>query len=430
MNAPTPPDERAITRRRFLTGAGVMATAAVAAGYGVSMWSRGSAPSTRRVTAPGGGGQTPRGTLVVVELGGGNDGLNTVVPSDGHYRDLRPTLAVTDAIPIDDHTGLHPKLTKLAARYRVGTVAIVEGIGYPEPNLSHFASLANWWSARTDGHVETGWLGRYLDATVGFEDPLAAISIGPTPSAALLGDRSFATSIADAGGLGSRAPAWVDRAGDVVAAWRDFAPAPADPGPVLARVEQSIRLTVTARDELRSELGTHDSGGDKAAAHSGMPAVPSLVEHLDLAARLASAPHPPRVIYVAGAGDFDTHEGQAARHPLLLGELDAGIDRFFSVLGSKADRALVMTVSEFGRRAAENGSGTDHGTAAPQLLVGPAVKGGRHGTRPALDRLDQHGNLVATVDFRSLYATVLHDWLQVDPEQILGARYETLPLFS
>jgi uncharacterized protein (DUF1501 family) len=430
MNAPTSPDGSSITRRRFLTGAGIMATAAVAAGYGVSVWARGPAPSTRRGSTADPGGHSPRGTLVVVELGGGNDGLNTVVPSDGRYRDLRPTLAVTDAIPIDKDTGLHPKLTKLAARYRAGTVAIVEGIGYPDPNLSHFASLANWWSARTDGHVETGWLGRYLDATVGFEDPLAAISIGPTPSSALLGDRSFATSIADAGGLGSRAPAWVDHAGDVVAAWRDFAPAPTDPGGLLTRVEQSIWLTVAARDELRSELRTTDSGAGGGAAGSGPAAVPSLVEHLDLAARLASAPHPPRIIYIAGAGDFDTHEGQATRHPLLLGELDTAIDRFFSVLGSRANPALVMTVSEFGRRATENGSGTDHGTAAPQLLVGPAVMGGRHGTRPALDRLDRHGNLVATVDFRSLYATVLHEWLRADPEPILGARYETLPLFS
>src|SRR5438067_12043043 len=182
--------EAGISRRRFLTGLGAAGTAAVAAGYGLSVWRDGASSETTPSAASSvpklGAGHADR-TLVVVELAGGNDGLNTVVPvADPAYRSLRPTLGVTDAIALDDSIGLHPNLAKLAARYHEGHVAIVEGVGYPEPNLSHFASLAYWWSG-TPGHSgSNGWLGRYLDATVGDADPLAAVGIGPVPSPALL----------------------------------------------------------------------------------------------------------------------------------------------------------------------------------------------------------------------------------------------------
>ena len=186
-------DEGGISRRRFLTGLGVAGTTAVAAGYGLTVWRDGgssstsaSAPTTTLATSPGLrlSSRDDR-TLVVVELAGGNDGLNTVVPiADPAYRALRPTLGVGNAIALDDTAGLAPELAALAARYHDGQVAIVEGVGYPDPDLSHFASLAYWWSGAPGVSGTRGWLGRYLDATVGFEDPLAAVGIGPAPSPA------------------------------------------------------------------------------------------------------------------------------------------------------------------------------------------------------------------------------------------------------
>jgi uncharacterized protein (DUF1501 family) len=201
---------RVITRRRFVTGLGAATTAAVAAGWGLTVWRRSGSGSSKGGLEAGELGGNDR-TLVVVELAGGNDGLNTVVAlNDGAYRDLRPTLAVKDPIALDGETGLHPKLAKLAERYKSGQVAIVEGIGYPDPDLSHFASLANWWAGQPGAGSGPGWIGRYLDGTVGFDEPLAGISIGPSPSAALRGDKSFATSISDAEGLQPRLPTWID----------------------------------------------------------------------------------------------------------------------------------------------------------------------------------------------------------------------------
>jgi len=425
-------DEAGISRRRFLSGLGVAGTAAVAAGYGLSVWrdggssEPGAAPAS---TVPRLGGGRPDRTLVVVELGGGNDGLNTVVPiADPAYPSLRPTLAVTDADPLDDAVGLHPGLAKLAARYRAGQVAIVEGLGYPDPNLSHFASLGYWWSGVPGDNGSAGWLGRYLDGTVGFDDPLAAVGIGPVPSPALLGNRSFATSISDATGLQPRLPAWVDTPGDLLAAWGRFAPASPDPTSLLGDVQQAIKLTVEARDELAGTLaGTTSGTSAETSAAYGRQA--SASASLALAAQLVAGDRAPRVIYVNGLGDYDTHQGEAQRHPELMQDLDGGVEAFFTTLdgAGAADRALVMTVSEFGRRPAENGSGTDHGTAAPQFLIGTKVQGGRYGAPPSLTQLDEHGNLAYTTDFRSLYATVVQEWLGVDAEAVIGKRFAPLP---
>ncbi len=390
---------------------------------------------------------------MVLELGGGNDGLSTVVPiADATYHALRPTLGVTNAIPLDATAGLHPNLAKLAARYAAGHVAIVEGVGYPGPNLSHFASLAYWWAGTPEASGAAGWLGRYLDGTVGFDDPLAAVGIGPIPSPALLGTHSFATSITDTSGLQPSLPAWADTPDDLIAAWSRFAPASPDPSSLLGQVQQAITLTARARRDLTTALtagASHQTGpadnldpdnldpgstqGAVAAAHAGgyRPSA-SVTDSLRLAAQLVASDHPPRVIYVSGLGDYDTHQGQAQRHPLLMADLDAGIEAFFTALDAAGagDRALIMTVSEFGRRAAENGSGTDHGTAAPHFLIGTKVKGGRYGEPPSLTGLDEKGNLVYSVDFRALYATATQDWLGVEAEAIVGKGFEPLPVLS
>jgi uncharacterized protein (DUF1501 family) len=433
-------DEQGITRRRFVTGLGVAAGAAVATGYALSVWADGESGSMRTAhqpAAPRLAGRDDR-TLVVVELGGGNDGLSMVVPlADPAYARLRPTLGVTAPIALDASVGLHPNLAKLADRYRGGQVAIVEGVGYPDPNLSHFASLAYWWSGTPGESGGAGWLGRYLDATVGYDDPLAGVAIGPVPPPALLGAQSFATSITDSTGLQPSVPAWAESADDLVRAWSRFAPASPDPATVLGQVQHAIHLTVEARDDLRADLAANDAAATAPAddltagrAQGNYRRSASVADSMRLAARLVAAKHAPRVVYVSGLGDYDTHQGQAQRHPALMTDLDEGIEAFFATLDAAghSDRALVMTVSEFGRRAAENGSGTDHGAAAAHFVVGPKVSGGRYGTPPSLTSLDDHGNLVHTVDFRALYATALDGWLGVDAEAIVGKGYAPLPL--
>ena len=438
-----------VSRRRFLAGIGAVTSARRSPGgsstSGHRHWARSSAAAA---TAGAGLGSGRAGrTLVVVELGGGNDGLNTVVPhADPRYRALRPTLGVPDPIDLDGQIGFDPRLAKLAERYRAGQVAIVEGVGYPDPDLSHFASMAVWWSADPEQRSGTGWLGRYLDGTVGFDDPLAGVVIGTGPSPALLGERSFSTTIADSTGLQPRLPAWIDQPADLVKAWSKFAPAHASTKTLVGQVENAVRLTFEARTRLDRDLfGTtpnRSTGqtpapaptapGGQAAGQGAAAAVATVVADLTLAADLVASDDPPRVVYVATFGDFDTHQAEAQRHPVLMQQLDAGVDAFFTRLESRgaADRAVLMTTSEFGRRPAENGSGTDHGTAAAHLVVGAGVKGGRYGEPPSLAALDADGNLAMTVDFRSYFATVLQGWLGVDPEPVVGSGHAPIPLFA
>ncbi len=421
MTAPCP----LVTRRRFVQGLGATVAVVAAGRYGISVWGR--HPAAAAPAPPPGTWPAPNGrTLVVIEMGGGNDGLNMVVPhQSAAYHDLRGSLAVTDPIDLDGEAGLHPALPSLAARYRDGEVAVVEGVGYPEPDLSHFASLSTWWSGDPGAVGKTGWLGRWLDGAVGGGDPLAAIAIGPGPAPALAGDTAFAVTVQDATGLAPDVPPWVDDPAELVAAWAGMAAAPVDSPSLLGRVRDAVAATAAARDRLAGALGP---ARDVSPGRRG-----GLAASLDVAARLVLSPEvSPAVLYVHGFGDFDTHQGQAGRHAALLGELDEALASFFDAVatGGAADRVLVMTASEFGRRAASNGSGTDHGTAAAHLLVGAAVAGGRHGDPLNLRKLDRRGNPVHTVDFRSLYATVLDGWLGADAAAVLGGAHETLPLLQ
>jgi uncharacterized protein (DUF1501 family) len=411
-------DEVAYSRRRFLTGAGVVA-GAVVAGHVVDVWGRplpaGATVGTARSAAKG-------RTVVFVELAGGNDAIDTVIPyADPAYRTLRPTLAVDAPIDLDGAAGLHPNLTTLGARYRAGQVAVVEGVGYPDNDLSHFASLANWWTAQPGAPGTTGWLGRYLDATVGFDDPLAGVVVGPGPSPALLGARSFATSISDGSGLRPRTPAWLTGADDLLDRWARMGDAHAGRRALEDQVRRAVALTDHARGDLDRMLDGSTAADDTALDQRAYAGGSTAVEAFDVAARLVTSHRPPKVVYVTNLGDYDTHQGQAQRHPALMADLDAGLDRFLTAVEAAgvADKVIVMTLSEFGRRAQENGSGTDHGNAGSHFVIGTKVTGGRYGQPTSLANLDSRGNLPFAVDFRELYATAL-GWLDADPEPILG----------
>ncbi len=427
-----------VTRRRFLGALGACVAVASAGAYGISVWGRNpdgagipvttDSPATTTTTPPAGTLPVGEGrTLVVIEMGGGNDGLNTIVPySSNRYYDLRGDLAITDPLDLDGEIGLHPSLPFLADMYRDGMVAVVEGIGYPDPDLSHFASMATWWSGMGSSPAPTGWLGRYLDATTGAEDPLAAVTIGPGPTPALLGDTSFQISVQDMSGLSPRIPEWIDSRNELSGLWAGFAPAAFDGVTTLDTVRQAIAVTVDAQHEINDILGAPEVAAPTVTRRRNS----ELEDSIAVAAALITSESAPRVVYIHGWGDFDTHEGQASRHTDMMEQLDSALRTLFTAAESAgiADQLLVMTTSEFGRRPAFNGSGTDHGTAGSHFLIGSQLHGGRYGEPASLANLDGRGNLIHTVDYRSLYASVLNGWFGVAAEDLLGGSYELLPV--
>ncbi len=376
-------------------------------------------PWDQALTASASGGSDAP-ILVVVQMGGGNDGLNTIVPftHDDYYR-ARPRLAVPrqNVLTLTDELGFHPGLAPLKALYDQGQLAVVQGVGYPNPNRSHFRSMEIWHTADPSGAgPRTGWLGRLFDS----ECP----DCGPTAGLAMLGAEM---PLAMQGGSGRAV---------VLESPQAFAFHPLQGGgpqeaEAFRRLMQPVPgaepmvdfLTHTAMDAILASDDIRKVTGRPAAEAVPYPADP-FSQKLRLVSQLISAGAPTRVYYV-GLGGFDTHAAQAGRHDRLMEQLGAGLGAFAGDLTRKGllDRVLVMTFSEFGRRVSENASGgTDHGAAAPMLLIGPQVAPGVHGAHPSLVDLDQ-GDLRFGVDFRSVYATVLEQWLGIPSQGILGDHF-------
>jgi len=359
--------------------------------------------------------------LVVIELEGGNDGLNTVVPfRDPAYRALRPTLALAEEelLALTPEVALHPACKTLAAQYEAGRLAIVQGVGYAEPSLSHFLSRAVWHHARRapGEHDGNGWLGRALDeARAAGRPDASAVFVGKgPPPVAVRGRRSSATSL---DGLEDfvLAGALEARTGGESGA--------GDPREAVARSQREALETVqrlAAVAEARgmeyptSEIGTR----------------------LALVAQLLEAGYGASVLYTAQSfsnqGGYDTHALQARPQSALLSELSAALGVFLADLErmGRADEVVVLVFSEFGRAPAENDSrGTDHGTSGPVLLVGKPVAGGIVGAPPSLTEL-VGGQLAWQHDFRSLYAGLLDGWLGVPAERVLGPGITPLALLG
>jgi uncharacterized protein (DUF1501 family) len=369
--------------------------------------------------------------LVMIQLAGGNDGLRTVIPlQDPRLHDLRPKLgdvAVRDALPLDGTFGLNQGLRGVKSLWDQGKLAIVEGVGYPNPTFSHFESIRIWETADPSRRQVEGWLGRTLArAYDSVGHPLTGCACGTTNVPGALRDlQATLTVIENQKTFGFRGGSEVEAA--VGALYRGT------PGIYGALFDTAM---ATARESIASLKTAAQSYQPKATYSDDQKLVYSsknqLAAALQLAAELIVTGTGVKLLHVT-LGGFDTHNTEPNRHDDLMAYLDSAVSAFYQDLSAHgvADRVLMATWSEFGRRPRENASGgTDHGAAAPLLLLGDPVKGGIYGQPPSLTELDATGNLKYTVDFRSVYQEILGGHLGADPHEILGGGFEKLGLIK
>lgn len=360
--------------------------------------------------------------LVVVQLGGGNDGLNTVIPfTDEAYYRARPSLAVPakDVIRVTDTLGLHPNLGKVKGLYDKGGMAVIQGVGYPNPSRSHFKSMEIWHTADPEGRVvRFGWVGRYFDSKCPVcEQPTVGVNVGPSLPLALRAETGNGITLEtpesfqwmpSMDGIGAQEQMELFRLLN--------APAPNEAG-TIDFLRHTAMNAVVSSERVREAVGKYKGGIQYPNSRFG--------SSLRLVAQMIAG-HLPTKVYYAHMTGFDTHAAQRGAHENLLREMAEGVEAFYRDLEAQgnADRVLVLAFSEFGRRVAENGSaGTDHGTAAPMFVFGKKIKGGLYGQQPSLSDLTD-GDLKHAIDFRSVYATVLDKWLGADPGKILGSNFD------
>jgi uncharacterized protein (DUF1501 family) len=367
-----------MNRRDFLKASGL---AAVMMSGPQLLWA-GQDPARRRV-------------LVMIELKGGNDGLNTVVPfADPAYYKLRPGIGIAadKVLRLSERVGLHPALDPLMASWAAKDMALVQGVGYPAPNRSHFRSIEIWDTAsRSDQYLDEGWLAQAWEGKVPRGLIAEALVVGDGDDGPTRGGELRTISMQSVQQL--------ERGAKRLLKDRQSDPAQAK-NPALAHLLKTQLDVLSASEGLARSMKGAPELGVAFPTHA-------LGRELEVAARLIAAKVPALVLKVSH-GSFDTHAGQLNRHETLLKQLGEGLAAFRAAMvkAGRWDDVLVMTYSEFGRRAAQNGSGgTDHGTAAPQLMMGGKVTGGLYGAQPSLTDL-QGGDLKHAVDFRELYATV------------------------
>ncbi len=406
-----PQSAGALERRRFLQG--LLAMGGLAA-VGAPLLSNG-----RAAAAPL--GQDER-ILILLFQAGGNDGLSTLIPQgDGRYFDLRGSLAVNspESQSVGEGLYLHPNLGSLKTRFDQGKVAIVRGVGEALDDHSHFVSSARWMAGTSDPSPWfTGWMGRYLDGMGA--DELGGIGVG---------ERGVPLVLQRAAGESIALPSWTqslfgsdygenNRSRPIYDSLLNINPSALGHGP---RAAQIAANTVSA-------IGTARRLGPLFSPE--IEVEDDLMRDAILATRLINLDVGTRIVTLS-MGGYDHHANQRPEHDEFMTSIDGAINYIFdNVNESLRDRIVLMTYSEFGRRVAENGGGSDHGTANTMFVVGNTVNGGLYGAQPSLGNLDQRGDLKHEVDFRSVYATMLDDWLGADSTEILGKRYETLGLFS
>jgi len=393
-------------QRRQLLQLGAGASAAALLSVHAPGWAQGAAQRAA--------GAADR-VLVLVELKGGNDGLNTVVPyADPLYAQLRPEVGLkqADVLPLDARMGLHPELRPLLPLWEKRELAIVQGVGYPQPNLSHFRSIEIWETAsRSSEYLGEGWVARAMQAGLAARADFAAegVRIGAGDFGPLAGAR--AVSLSDPEAFVRQAQVARPHTAQGNAALQ-----------YLLKVEQDVsRAAQGLKSEPHALATSFPTGGFGNAVRAAAQVV---------ASQQGKGGVP---VITLSLGSFDTHRGQPGTHANLLRQLAEGVVALRAALVETGawDRTVVMTFSEFGRRPRQNQSnGTDHGTAAPHFVMGGAVRGGWFGAPPDLARLDATQNLAHSVDFRQLYATIARHWWGVDPEAVVRGRFDTLPLLK
>lgn len=409
-----------LTRRRFLIASGVTGGAALLAGSAGVTWSELAHRAAQDPLPPS------SNILVLLTMYGGNDGINTLIPyTDPAYHDARPELAYApaDVLHLDDTLGLNPAMKGMAALWQRKNLAVVRGVGYPTPDHSHFRSMDIWQTASPSEPTNTGWLGRWLDTTG--DDPVRAVNIGAVLPPLAVGKNATAAALP----LGKSTPL----AGDLATALQGLGVADSGDSPANTMVRSSFRsertVAATLGQALDPAAGTPDHNQVVAAGSGG--GQQGLTQQLDLVTRCIKAGVPTKA-YSVSLGGFDTHADERGTQQTLLATLDAAVSKFLTDMAADPHGKGVVLVaySEFGRRVKANASqGTDHGTAGPVFIAGLPVRGGFYGAEPSLTDLD-NGDLKATVDFRSIYAEILHRVLGADPTQVLNGTFPELGMLT
>lgn len=387
-----------------------------------------------------------RKILVVIELLGGNDGFNTVIPfTDARYHSLRPVLSFNEeelkddaghSMILSERLGLHPKMSGIKQLYDAGKVAVLTGVGYPNPNGSHFQSQDIWHTGRLDGKGE-GWLGKYVSKTLADQNGLIGFSLANFRlPGTLRSNRVTIPNISKFESFGLQVDARYPgnsniRTNALSTIYRRSLPQ----GSQVEAISRTASETFRAFEAVKAAI---EDDGSSVVYPDDNPLAQALKA---IAAVTVSIPEA-SLLYVQ-FGQFDTHARQiespsdklSGIHALQLQQFSEAVRLFHNDLTERglADKVLMLQWSEFGRRPQENRSlGTDHGSASSLFIIGNPVRGGLYGEQPSLEAasLDDAGNAKFTVDFRSVYATILNDWLETDSQDILGARFENIGFLS
>jgi uncharacterized protein (DUF1501 family) len=408
-----------VSRRRFLRNG--LSVAGICLG-----WEHLSAIAARAATlAPRLAGSSK--ILVVIQLTGGNDGINTLIPYTANaYYKLRPTLAIKQekVLQLNDNVALHPNMSAMSDLFKAGKLAVIAGAGYPNPNRSHFRSIEIWQTAEPERIAATGWLGRYLDecssSKTSHENLFTAINVDPELPKSLTAEKVLVPSVSNVNQFRFIADQHYekDRLCQLESFKRIYSSLDTD--------RPDIKLL---RDTGLDAMEASDYLARAVKEYKGNVEYPNnnLARNLKFIAQLITAGVDAR-IYNLSFGGFDTHANQLGTQGNLLKQLSDSISAFQKDLEEhNVDKDVVlMTFSEFGRRVAQNnGNGTDHGTAGPVFVVGSSVKSGVYGDYPSMTDLDS-GDLKYSVDFRCIYSTILERWLSADSRRILGGHFDQL----
>ncbi len=367
--------------------------------------------------------------LAILSLSGGNDGLNTIIPyNSGLYRDFRPTLGIAEnqIIPLNDELGLHPTMAPLKRFWDAGKLAIFLGIGYPSPSYSHFRSMDIWHTCEPDKVGVEGWLGQVIkEIDPNAENVLTGVNFGRGLPRALAKEGVPVASVGnlETYGLLTGIEGEDQRAQALDVFGRMY-------GPTIGSSYTLDYIRRTGTDALKGAdiLATAPDKYTSSVEYSST----AIGQYMKNIAQTHLAEFGTRVLFTTSPyNGFDTHANQASDHARLWTDVSNTVETFFEDLREHqaSDNVLLFMFSEFGRRVADNGSGTDHGASSVAFVVGEDVKGGIYGTYPSLEPNEQEdgGNLKSSMDFRSVYTTILEDWMHLDPVPIVGGNYEKIP---